>query len=189
MAVGQGIRKGNPMVNEVAKRVWRYQCDPQVGPEDTMVQLFMEESATVGDRVFVDKKTVPIPVRMLDLFGPLSLLDPERIEGLVGAPASDRIVPLNHNQPEYTEAVEALDKLEKAISGNNELSEAERVAAGAEVSALKKLLSATYVYGKRLIIGGATAMLTIAATIEHEVISTLASDAAHRLIQLAHTLM
>jgi hypothetical protein len=63
-----------------------------------------------------------------------------------GAPAADRIVPLNHNEPAYQEAMEALEKLEKAIVEANDYPNAEdkdqRVA---EVSATRRLLQSARV--------------------------------------------
>jgi hypothetical protein len=176
------------MAKAISKKVWRYQCDPFVN-SDPMVEVFMEETTAVEDQEFKRQKTTPLSVRMLDLFGPLDLIDPERVERLAGTPASDRIVPLNHNQPEYIKAVESVDKLEKAITVSNELTEAEREAAGTEISALKRILSGSYVYGRRLFVWGTAILTTIAATIEHDFISALASDAAHWIIELAKTLI
>jgi hypothetical protein len=39
------------------------------------------------------------------------------------APASDRIVPLDHNSPEYVQVTETLDRLTEAVRGSNEYQE------------------------------------------------------------------
>ena len=62
-------------------------------------------------------------------------------------PASNRVVPINHNSPEYGDAVKALDDLEHTLKTANdfpgELEEKEQRIA--EVRATKDLLEATRV--------------------------------------------
>jgi hypothetical protein len=81
------------------------------------------------------------------VFGPMARELRKYLEDRIsGAPAADRIVPLNHNQPAYQEAMEALEKLEKAIVEANDYPDAEdkdqRVA---EVSATRRLLQSARV--------------------------------------------
>jgi hypothetical protein len=59
------------------------------------------------------------------------------------APASDRMVPLNHNTPLYKATVEAAATLEYAVQGANEFDDPdEKQQRVAEVSALRRLLQA-----------------------------------------------
>jgi hypothetical protein len=61
-------------------------------------------------------------------------------------PASDRVVRLDHNSAPYTEAMEALDKLEHTLKTANDFDNVEeRDQLLAEVSAGKRLLQATLV--------------------------------------------
>ena len=176
------------MAKATTKKVWRYQCDPLVGAEP-MVQVYTKVVTTVDGEEFEKQSMQPLSVRMLDLFGPLELIDPERVERLAGAPASDRIVPLNHNQPEYVEAIESLNKLESAIATSNELNEGEREAASAEVAGIRDILNSSYVYARKLLIWGGSTLLTIAATTESDLIKTLASAASDRIVELAKMLL
>lgn len=47
-------------------------------------------------------------------------------EELFGAPAADRVVPLNHNEPEYLEIDKKLGELSTAVLGDNELNPEEK---------------------------------------------------------------
>ncbi|MGD9922291.1 MAG: hypothetical protein AB7V13_12730 [Pseudorhodoplanes sp.] len=71
----------------------------------------------------------------------------ESIGQLQAAPASDRIVALNHNSAGYAEALKALETLERAIVGNNGIyaDEGDKSQHVAEVSALRRILQATKV--------------------------------------------
>lgn len=58
-------------------------------------------------------------------------------------PASDRVVPLNHNQPEYKEVIAALERLERALTEANDYPDAEdKEQKIAEVSAARRLFKA-----------------------------------------------
>jgi hypothetical protein len=57
-------------------------------------------------------------------------------------PASDRIVPINHNAPEYRSLISGLEGLEEQLRGSNEVDEGLRSRAIAEVQASQKLLQA-----------------------------------------------
>lgn len=77
------------------------------------------------------------------------LLDPEHVEKLEKAsqadtsiPAAGRTVPINHNSAAYREADEALEDLEKALSGSNDQ---EKNQAHSEISAARRLLQSTQV--------------------------------------------
>jgi hypothetical protein len=68
------------------------------------------------------------------------------------APASDRVVRLDHNKPEYKEAVESLDKLIKSINETNDYPDIEEKEQRlAEVSAARRLLEATRVRVEALV--------------------------------------
>jgi hypothetical protein len=61
-------------------------------------------------------------------------------------PASDRVVSLDHNKPEYQEAVESLDRLVKTIKESNDYADIEeREQRIAEVSAARLLMDAVRV--------------------------------------------
>jgi hypothetical protein len=65
---------------------------------------------------------------------------------VAAVPASDRIVTLNHNSPEYNNVMRALDTLEEVLRGSNDYpnaEEKERVVA--EVSAAKRLFQSVKV--------------------------------------------
>jgi hypothetical protein len=172
----------------IEKKVWRYQCDPFISDEAT-VEVFFEEKATIDGREFKEQKMSPVRVPMVDLFGPRELLDPARVEALAAAPASDRIVPLNHNQPEYLKAEEAVGKLEDAVRASNELSPEEKEARGAEISGVRRLLQGAYAYARSLIGWGVGALLALGAAVQSNVIKSLASDAANWIMQLVHSLL
>jgi hypothetical protein len=67
------------------------------------------------------------------------------------APASDRIVPLDHNRPDYKEAVESLDKLIKTIKEANDYPYADKEQRVAEVSAVRVLMEADKVRTEPLV--------------------------------------
>jgi hypothetical protein len=70
-------------------------------------------------------------------------LEKELDKPMVTAPASDRTVSLDHNKPEYREAVASLDKLIKAIKEANDYPDVEeREQRIAEVSAARQLMEA-----------------------------------------------
>jgi len=63
-----------------------------------------------------------------------------------GAPAADRTVPLNHNNPDYREMIGAADELERTIAEANDFESVEEKGQRvAEVSATKRLLQAARV--------------------------------------------
>jgi hypothetical protein len=67
-------------------------------------------------------------------------------------PASDRTVALDHNSPDYAEAVRALDEVEQALEQSNDYDDADdKEQRIAEVSAGRRLLQATRVRGEALI--------------------------------------
>jgi hypothetical protein len=67
------------------------------------------------------------------------------------APASDRIVPLDHNRPDYKEAVASLDKLIKTIKEANDFPEPNKEQRIAEVSAARILMDADKVRTEPLV--------------------------------------
>jgi hypothetical protein len=70
-----------------------------------------------------------------------SLSDIEKV-----APASDRTVPVDHNSPDYAEAVAQLDRLEELLQQANDYSDMEdKERRIAEIGATKRLLSAARV--------------------------------------------
>jgi hypothetical protein len=65
---------------------------------------------------------------------------------LGAVPASDRIVTLNHNSPEYNNVMIALDTLEEVLRGSNDYPDAEeKERVVAEVSAAKRLFQSVKV--------------------------------------------
>ncbi|MBR1214618.1 hypothetical protein [Bradyrhizobium sp. JYMT SZCCT0180] len=63
-----------------------------------------------------------------------------------GVPASDRVVTVNHNSPDYADADAAMEKLEKAIREANDFPEPEvKEQREAEVSAARRLMRAVRV--------------------------------------------
>lgn len=73
------------------------------------------------------------------------------------APASDRIVTIDHNSPHYQEAVTSLERTIETISGSNIISGDEKEAVLAELSAGRRLLDftkSTWAACKTLLIDG-----------------------------------
>jgi hypothetical protein len=65
---------------------------------------------------------------------------------VAAVPASDRIVTLNHNSPEYNHVMRALDTLEEVLRGSNDYPDAEEKERFiAEVSAAKRLFQSVKV--------------------------------------------
>lgn len=95
-----------------------------------------------------DKSISNAARRFVDqVFGPMSRELRKYLEERESAvPAADRVVPLNHNQPAYHEAMEALERLEKTLREANDYPDAsdkdQRIA---EVSATKRLLQSVRV--------------------------------------------
>lgn len=58
-------------------------------------------------------------------------------DDLFGVPAADRIVPLNHNEPEYLEINEKLGELATAVLGDNELAPGEKSRVSGGLTAAK----------------------------------------------------
>lgn len=70
-------------------------------------------------------------------------LDSEINKPIAMAPASDRVVSVDHNKPEYQQAVASLDKLIKTIKEANDYSDVdEKEQQVAEVSAARQLMEA-----------------------------------------------
>jgi hypothetical protein len=67
------------------------------------------------------------------------------------APASDRVVPLDHNRPDYKEAVASLDKLIKTIKEANDYPDPNKEQRIAEVSAARILMDADKVRTEPLV--------------------------------------
>jgi hypothetical protein len=139
-------------VAEPKTRVERFQClvqDPR--PDDPLVEVFFQRSfqgEALGD---LQKHNI----RMSELLTPFELFDVDFIlsrEIKPGSvPAADRIVPLNHNQPEYVEAIAALDQMQEALRGENAFSEdGEKQVAEVEVSLIHRLLEGTHLRIKSL---------------------------------------
>jgi hypothetical protein len=91
-------------------------------------------------------------------------------------PASDRVVRLDHNSQEYKKTVEALDKLEEALKGDNEFPDPEEKEQRiAEVSAMKRLLQAVRVSVEKVKALGISTAVRLGAAIYSEAIKQAAS--------------
>lgn len=72
------------------------------------------------------------------------IADDEELGAELALPASDRTVTLDHNQPEYTVAVDALDSAERAVQESNDYDDVDdKEQRMAEINAGRQLLRAT----------------------------------------------
>jgi hypothetical protein len=72
---------------------------------------------------------------------------------LTAVPAADRLVLLNHNSQQYTDAIEAAEEVEKAIREANDFPDAEEKEQHiAEVSAVRRLLQAARVRVEAIVV-------------------------------------
>jgi ABC-type anion transport system duplicated permease subunit len=92
---------------------------------------------------------------MSELLTPFELFDVDYIlsreikPGFI--PAADRVVSLSHNQPEYIEAIEALDRMQEALRGENTFKEdGEEKVAETELSLIRQLLDGSSIRIKSL---------------------------------------
>jgi len=105
---------------------------------------FLRVSRNVNDnaRAFVEQVFEPM-ARELRRFleKDVARLERDEAEEAQRVPASDRVVLLNHNSKEYTDADEAMERLEKAIREANDFEDLdEKEQREAEVSAARRLL-------------------------------------------------
>jgi hypothetical protein len=93
-------------------------------------------------------------------------------------PASDRTVRLDHNSPEYRNALEALDALEKALRGDNAFPNAEEKEQRiAEISATQRLLQTIRVSVRKIVAVGVTTASALAGAMYSDAIKQAASAA------------
>ena len=110
---------------------------------------FMDAGTRLDDMVFEINDQLFRPfVRELRKLVERAAASPEALSNLSNIPASDRYVRLDHNQPDYTAAIEALNAVIEAVRASNDYASADpedREQRLVELSAGRKLLESVRV--------------------------------------------
>ena len=99
------------------------------------------------------------------------------VEWGISVPASDRIVKINHNSPEFKQALQDIDALEETVRTNNTISInqfEEQDALLAELQAIKKIIKSNYVRTPTLEILATGTLIYLAEKFADEPIKVMA---------------
>jgi len=108
-----------------------------------------------------------------------------RADTVPSVPAADRVVPLDHNKPEYQDAVESLDRLIKTLKESNDYADiVEKGQRIAEVSAARRLLDAALVRIEPLVSLLRPIVIQFANELKDKLVTIAVSAAVAALIAL-----
>jgi hypothetical protein len=132
-------------------------------------------------RAFVDQVFMPMTRELVRyLRQPAQAAEPKE------APASDRVVKLDHNSAAYREAIEALDQLEHALRTANDYpnDDEDREQRIAEVSAARRLMQAIRVRVEALVMLLRPTVIQLVTKIKDNLITIAATAVVSGLIAL-----